>query len=1374
MAFTVSILRQPLYGLVYWNGKSFDYTPNVGFSGSDSFVYSEITDGSEKIFTKYVNSFNTPPVAVSTTLTAAPYIASVIDINSVVVDSTNPFNYLVFTEVSASLNNPITTDGRKIYYTANTPSSLDVITYTATDKQFTITGNISVNVLSAAKGAEYSYSSLEKIYQVKDITNFYHTNSSGWTGSYYVYATYGTSWDSIDLGAYEGFADQVVNSVQPWDVIYDNKNIYYSVHTTLCGNSGRWYDDEISGNYYYGIINPKALSWDLLYSILNSNSAKWNNSISTYNILSANLNYTKPLFDSVYNTVTSSSAEIWDSSELNEWSASNSTKLRNVFTYTSANSAKWIPPVSGYQSLSAGMATVVGYIKNTSSTVYANSATLWDNSNLNSLSAAYYDKWTLANTELSANKNRFDIFSASVNSISSQIDVTNNNSNLLLTTISSNSAVIWDNYETENYFSSNSSNWNNLNSNLIAYSGIWNNPNNIGNIINNNSPSFNLFLNLVSANSSNAWSNLESDYNLILANSANLNLIYNILTSNSSTWNAGNNISNIIASYSAVFDTTYNTVLANSASTWATYSNTLLSSNSANWNSVYVTLSNNSYLWSSGGNIGNVIANISSVFDTLYNTVSANSANTWAIYSNTILSSNSANWNNVYVTLSNNSYLWSSGGNIGNIIGNISSVFDSTYNIVSTNSASTWATYSNTLLSSNSANWNSLYDTLSTNSYLWSSGGNIGSVIANVSSVFDTLYNTVSTNSASTWATYSNTLLSSNSANWNSLYDTLSTNSYLWSSGGNIGNTIGNVSSVFDSTYNIVSANSADKWSNTDTTLLSSNSANWISIYNLMTAYSSTWNSGNAISAIIIDGKNKYDSTYNLLTSNSSTNWIGETIYQSISNNIGSFNQLKSIFTNLDSDTLWINSGIIYDQLYNNINSYSANFISNTTSVQNNSTFWDTTYVDAALSGISADLISNYNTLTASTAYWIFAEEDNLKNTFSYVASNSAKLNSEYDQLTSISGNWDSSYNNYIVPALSSQYLSGSPTASISSRNLLIYGNLVISQNLSALGSKTSINTSNYTLTAFEVTNDSSIDCFVITKSSNLTNIVTFSSVNSGPVLWVKSNNTVSINTTLGNQALNVVGDISASGTITNYLGAQTSLLQSNSSKYESAYNFTTANSANLDLVKLSKSNYDDTFNYYSLSSSGINKLVNDNPIYNSVYINISSNYNRNDSINNFVTYSASNINRDTVLRSLTGQYDSTYTLLSSICSTQITSLNYLFSFNKVVSSDKVKMLIPYNLKIVSWNVFADTPTNLSIDVLSGYTFNKTTYTRSITNNYPITGTDITKSSADNLDSLGWITNISQGGINPSFIQFNLTRNDSASSVMVNLKAYRI
>jgi hypothetical protein len=96
--------------------------------------------------------------------------------------------------------------------------------------------------------------------------------------------------------------------------------------------------------------------------------------------------------------------------------------------------------------------------------------------------------------------------------------------------------------------------------------------------------------------------------------------------------------------------------------------------------------------------------------------------------------------------------------------------------------------------------------------------------------------------------------------------------------------------------------------------------------------------------------------------------------------------------------------------------------------------------------------------------------------------------------------------------------------------------------------------------------------------------------------------------------------------------------------------------------------------------------------------------------------------------------------------------------------------MIPYNVRIDSWSVISDIPTTLAIDVLSGYAFNKTATTVSITNNKPISATTTTKASANQLDILGWTTNIIQGG----FIQFNLTRNDSASAIMVNLKAYKI
>lgn len=1184
MAITVSILRQPLYGSVVWNGNSFVYTPNVDYSGSDSFVYSEYINGVKSIYTKYVNSSNLPPVAITKVLSVTPYTSTQINIDSVVQDYTNPFNYVKFVSAYSSINNLVTTDGNSLYYKSSTSNVSDIITYTATDKQFTITGTISVNVLSASGEAGYNYSPLEKLRIYQGFTSSYQNVSAGWTGSYDVYVQYGSTWDSIDLATYEGFANLVVDRYAAWSAVYDFRNIYYSVYATVTSQSGRWADDTASGNYYYGIINPKALNWNNIYSISNINSGDWNSSISTYNILSSGLDYTQPYYDTNYNTVTSSSADLWDTSELNDWRSNNFNLLRNTYTNLTAISGRLIDVLSSYVGLSSDISSVIEKITNTGLALQSNSADFWDNSNLDSLSAEYYDKWTASYVDISLNKDKFDEFSILLNSISSAIDSTNTDSNLLLTTVSANSALLWYNDDNETYLSINSGSWDNLYLNLTSNSGNWYASTSIISTINNDKDRYNDLLSVVSANSAGNWGSSDTSF---LSNSANLDLIYTILTANSSDWGATNTISNIIAAGSALFELSYTTVQSKSADAWGDSDDTLIHSNSGNWNSVY------------------------------------------------------------------------------------------------------------TNLTSNSSNWNPT--------------NNVGTIIGSISSIFQEVYNTVNSNSGSTW-------------------------------------------------------------SNSNDALLSSNSGNWVDSYNIINTSSASWNYGDSLSAIIDTDKISYDSTYNTLTSNSSNNWTGMSIYQSVSNNVNKFENLKNLFFSQYEDSLWSSVKSIYDIIFDRYNYYYPYYNSNVNTVQANSSNWDTVYLNSILSPLSSNLESNYNSLTANSSYWKFEEDQNLKNTFSYVSSNSAKLNSSYDSFTSKLSSWTPAFDTSIVADLSANYLSGSSTTNISSRNLNIFGNLVVAQNISALGSKTSINTSNYSLTAFEVTDTSSSDCFVITKSSNLLNVATFSSVSAGPVLWIKSDNTVSINTTLGNQALNVMGDISASGVILNYLGSQISLLQSNSAKYEAAYTFLTANSGNITSFDAAKSDYDQLTNYYNTSSTTINTLTANIPIYTTTLDLISSNYNRNEMVNNFVTYSASNINVDSELRSLTGNYDSTYNTLTSSSSNQLISLNYLFSFNKVVSSDKAKLVIPYNIRIDSWSVFADQSTTLAIEVLSGYTFNKTTRTVSITNNKPISATSTTKASANELDTLGWTTNIKQGG----FIQFNLTKNDSASAVMVNLKAYKI
>jgi hypothetical protein len=70
MANTVTIIKPPLYGKVFWNGINFVYSPEVGYFGNDYFIYS-ISDGLvAKTYTEYVEATNVAPLADNISLTA--------------------------------------------------------------------------------------------------------------------------------------------------------------------------------------------------------------------------------------------------------------------------------------------------------------------------------------------------------------------------------------------------------------------------------------------------------------------------------------------------------------------------------------------------------------------------------------------------------------------------------------------------------------------------------------------------------------------------------------------------------------------------------------------------------------------------------------------------------------------------------------------------------------------------------------------------------------------------------------------------------------------------------------------------------------------------------------------------------------------------------------------------------------------------------------------------------------------------------------------------------------------------------------------------------------------------------------------------------
>ena len=59
MANTVTIIKQPLYGTVVWNGANFVYTPHVQFVGRDFYIYTlDDGEGDVQTFTNYTDTAN--------------------------------------------------------------------------------------------------------------------------------------------------------------------------------------------------------------------------------------------------------------------------------------------------------------------------------------------------------------------------------------------------------------------------------------------------------------------------------------------------------------------------------------------------------------------------------------------------------------------------------------------------------------------------------------------------------------------------------------------------------------------------------------------------------------------------------------------------------------------------------------------------------------------------------------------------------------------------------------------------------------------------------------------------------------------------------------------------------------------------------------------------------------------------------------------------------------------------------------------------------------------------------------------------------------------------------------------------------------------
>jgi hypothetical protein len=224
----------------------------------------------------------------------------------------------------------------------------------------------------------------------------------------------------------------------------------------------------------------------------------------------------------------------------------------------------------------------------------------------------------------------------------------------------------------------------------------------------------------------------------------------------------------------------------------------------------------------------------------------------------TIVSSQSASWNSVYSTVQSNSA--SNWNYQGTDLKNLSANWQNTYSTVQSNSASNWS-YQGTDLKNLSANWENTYSTVQTNSA--SNWNYQGTDLKSLSANWQNTYTTVQDNSASNWS-YQGTDLKNLSANWENTYSTVQTNSASnWSYQG--------------TDLKSLSAN----WENTYTTV-GSGSASWSTAYQYATAYNLSAANYNSSVEWVLAHPKYFEETFSNTATNSAVTVVGLVPYDSL------------------------------------------------------------------------------------------------------------------------------------------------------------------------------------------------------------------------------------------------------------------------------------------------------------------------------------------------------------------------------------------------------------------------------------------------------------------------------------------------------------
>ena len=322
--------------------------------------------------------------------------------------------------------------------------------------------------------------------------------------------------------------------------------------------------------------------------------------------------------------------------------------------------------------------------------------------------------------------------------------------------------------------------------------------------------------------------------------------------------------------------------------------------------------------------------------------------------------------------------------------------------------------------------------------------------------------------------------------------------------------------------------------------------------------------------------------------------------------------------------------------------------------IQNNiSNFKET--ATSKLSSLSSNYESSYSIVNSLYDKWTTEAVQKISNSYNTTETNSGKWNLLNDKLSLSADIWENTYNTItsfdgsLNPNVTFLNKGSSYTARYN--DLTVLGNLT-SQNVSCFGVNTTISTLVFTTSSYDIINTSSENSPAIYVNKSIPNSKSLLnlSLTSAPVLYVNSNNTVNINLSSGGtKALNVVGNISATGYFYNIFNDQISKYNLLSSTYETTYTSAQYISNNFGVLCSLSSRYQNVSNYVTLSSDRINTTLSATSSYYSAYNNLTSLSARNKTLNDFVSLCSPIFGIDSSFRNNSAFYENFYAVTTSI-----------------------------------------------------------------------------------------------------------------------------